>query len=81
MQWLENVRSTADAYLFESAEQFARELWGFIASGLSVEARDQAVFRLPERSVNATAALPDQGKAMLPNPAGAPDQDLAGKPN
>ena len=56
LQWLGTVAAAARAYLFESAELFAAQLWHFIASGLSLEAHDRAVFGLDETA--ATPAAP-----------------------
>lgn len=49
LQWTESVAAAARAYLFDSAPRFASELWGFAASGLSLEAHDRATFGLEEQ--------------------------------
>lgn len=43
-QWLEAVAAASAAYLFSNAALFARQLWDFVGSGLSVAAHDRAVF-------------------------------------
>jgi hypothetical protein len=55
-QWLETVSAAAAPYLFDSAAQFARELWSFVASGLAVDAHDRAVFSLADEAPAAASA-------------------------
>jgi hypothetical protein len=67
-QWLEEVGNAARAYLFDSAELFAAQLWHFVASGLSVGAHDRAVFGLDEATVvpAAPTSLPAGLLCVLP---------------
>ena len=44
VQFLEILAAATTAYLKESADQFASELWKFVASGLSIQAHDRLVF-------------------------------------
>ena len=63
-QWTAQVAATARAYLFDSAPRFAFELWGFAASGLSLEAHDRATFGMEDRPP--TPAMPPAQAAGVP---------------
>jgi hypothetical protein len=76
VQFLELVAAATAPYLKESANQFASELWKFVASGLSIQAHDRLVFGTHDVEDRQRA----KGAPM--SAAGAPDPpSIAGSTN